>query len=203
MAIFVSGNGSMRRHLYSNNHNPLSLYLSLYITEFAMAEIRYSLMDTAHPTETVHRIPRKPLKSPQPSEELLLFSPLDQTCSPSKTSSTDVPTSIPSRGFSSHVKDPEQPDSAARFERVQQQSPWHPGFWSRFPVLGVGALVLTVGCMCALNTQRLINKCSQVRWQQLLLLSRAITKSSATGKCRPLFYYPSLRPYRTYFSHLL
>jgi len=129
-----------------------------------MAETHYSFLDTAHPfhTKTLPKIPRKSLHSPQPSEELLLFSPLDQSFDPGKASSVEEATTIPLRR-SSHIDPSDHPGSAARSERVREQTPWRPGFWIRFPVLGIGALFLTVACMRTFDVDRSANKYFQVR----------------------------------------
>jgi hypothetical protein len=133
------------------------------IIAFAMAETRYSLVNKAHASSAQPpvEVRRKPLTSPQPFEEPFLFSPLDQTHNQGKASSVDEQSSIPLRRlFSSRIDTQEHPGSATPPEKFQEQSPWRPGFWIRFPVLGISALLLTVFCKCTLNGQSISSNIS-------------------------------------------
>jgi hypothetical protein len=168
-----------------------------------MAKTRCSLVNKAHASspQPLVELRRKPLRSPQPSEEPFLFSPLNQPYNQGKATSVDEQSSIPLRRLlSSPIDTPERSGSATPPERVQEQSPWRPGFWIRFPVLGITALILTVFCKCTLNGQSVSSNISQAQPQQLWSL---LIKSYLAGNCHLVFYYLFFLPYQTYFSLLL
>jgi hypothetical protein len=114
-----------------------------------MAEARYSLVDTAYPShsQTPVEVRRKPLASSVPSEELLFSSLGNAGYSHGTTSSIDDATSLHLRHLPSSYDIPLGHSHSATLPKLDQNhSPWRPGFWVRFPVLGIMALLMTVLC---------------------------------------------------------
>jgi hypothetical protein len=95
-------------------------------------------------------IRRKPLRSSQPSEELLLLSGYAAGDNLYESPGVNSYTSIPLRQFApSSSNDIKHPESYISQRGFLKSSAWRPGFWIRFPVLGIAALVMVILCRCS------------------------------------------------------
>lgn len=120
-----------------------------------MAETTYVTMPESYglpPTMNPRTLTRKPLGSPQPSDEHMLLPWGGQTYAQSNSSSVEtVGDFTPMPMHRAHGQD-SFPDDKGRQNHINQRNtvpsgnPWKPGFWVRFPVLGIATLFITIGC---------------------------------------------------------
>jgi hypothetical protein len=98
-----------------------------------------------------HKIKRKPLGSPHPSDEIWLRSSHGRNsflAVANRLEESDYVPLIPLQRLNSLYTNEEEPPVRPynSSNKTRSGNPWRPGFWLHFPTLGIAALLVVLAC---------------------------------------------------------